>query len=166
MRDLVLDTNVLADFLTQYFGPAERGQSPFEAGGWLSSSAVRLLNQMRRRYRADEPVKNLVIASSLAFVELVRQWDDIVQDRFQPYQLAAFLVQPPDWFSVAPVDEDLIEFFCDVPADVSTPEGIVKSIEWTDAVHIATVFSRDDECLFATTDQRLQHVARLSRRLL
>jgi hypothetical protein len=78
MPDIVLDTNALADFLAQYFGPAERGQAPFQSGGRLSLETIRPINRICRQYGVDGSVTNLVIASSLAFVEIVRQWDEIV----------------------------------------------------------------------------------------
>jgi hypothetical protein len=164
--DIVLDSGTLADFLAQYFGPAERGQQPFQSGGRLSPDLARQLNSILTRYTAYQTVTTVVVASTLAFVEIVRQWDQIVQDRFQPHQVAAFLEQPPDWFSVAPVDEDLIEFFCDVPAHVSMPDGIIRPVEWTDAVHAATVFSRDETCLFATSDLRLRQIVSLNGRFI
>lgn len=166
MTDLVLDTNVLAEFLSQYFGPAERGRASFKCRQNLSSEAVRRINKIRERGELEDSVTSIVISSALAFVELVRQWDEIVRDRFEPHQLAAFLEQPPDWFSVAPLDEDLIEFFCDVPTQVAMAEGVLEPIEWTDAVHAATVFSRGDSCLIVTTDQRLRNMACLHGRVL
>ena len=164
--DIVLDSNTLADFLAQYFGPAERGQQPFQGGGRLPPDLARRINSVVIRYMANEIVTTVIVASTLAFVEIVRKWGQIVQDRFQPHQMAAFLEQTPDWFSVAPVDEDLVEFFCDVPADVSMPDGTTKPVELPDAVHVATVFSRAETCLFATSDQPLRQILPRSGRFL
>ncbi len=164
--DIVLDSHILADFLAQYFGPTDRGQQPFQSEGQLSSDLARRINSVVDRYMSYDVVTTVVVASTLAFVEIVRQWDEIVQDQFQPHQVAAFLEQPPDWFSVAPVDEDLVEFFCDVPADVSMPDGTTKPVEWADAVHVATVFSRGEVCLFATSDYPLRQIVSLSGRFI
>lgn len=164
--DIVLDTNVLADFLGQYFGPAERGRNEFHEGCWLSLEAARRTTQICRWYEVDQTPTCLVVASSFAFVEIAQHWNALARDRFQPHQLAAFLRQPPGWFSVAPVDEDLVEFFCCVPSDVWMQDGSARPIEWTDAVHIATLLSRDSTCLFATVDRRLRRLPYLSQRLL
>jgi len=164
--DVVLDTDVLAEVIGQYFGRAERGRAPFEAGGCLSGERARRLNSIRMWAEGGEAVGPLAIASALAFVEMVREWEDIVRGRFETYQLAAFLEQPPEWFSVAPVDEDLVEFFCRVPAHVVTPGGDTAPIEWTDAVHVATLLSRDPNCLLATNDRPMTSIPLLDGRLL
>ena len=106
-----------------------------------------------------------MIASSFAFVEIARRWNDIAGVRFHIHQLAAFLEQPPEWFSIAPVDEDLVEFFCEVPSTVATRDVTLQPTEWTDAVHVATVFSRGVDVLFATTDGRLRSIVHLDGRL-
>ena len=90
----------------------------------------------------------------MAFVELARKWDDIIAGRFLPYQLAAFIHAPPDWFSIEPLDEDLIPLFGQVPPEVLMPDGSVQPIEWPDAVHVATALSREEGRL-VTSDRRL-----------
>jgi hypothetical protein len=160
MADIVLDTDALADFLAQYFGPADRGRGRFAATQWLSEAAAREINRIRDR-AAGGVLRDLVIASCLAFVEVVRKWDALAQDRFHPWQLKAFLQQPPEWFSVSPVDEDLVEYFLGVPAEVVMPGGKSEVVEWTDAVHVATVFSRGDASIFHTRDHRLRRIERL-----
>ena len=40
MADLVLDTDALADFLAQFYGPTNRGQGRFEGDQWLSADAA------------------------------------------------------------------------------------------------------------------------------
>jgi hypothetical protein len=161
MASIVLDTGRLADFLGQFFGPAQRGQVSFRRGDSLSEEAARAINAILRRYHADEPSPYLVIASTLAFVEVARKWDRLAGGRFAPHQLKAFLVGPPPWFAVDPVDEDLVEFFFRLPADVLMEDGRPASIEWTDAVHAATALSRDTpgrQCLLAVEDRRLLRI--------
>jgi hypothetical protein len=165
MPDIVLDSDALADFLAQYFGPANRGRGAFSASVWLSAEAAREINRICQRYHGGAPLTYVVIASSLAFVEVVRKWDTMAQTRFHPWQLMAFLQEPPPWFSVAPLDEDLVEFFLDVPGEVEMPDHQRRPIEWTDAVHAATSFSRGDSCLLRTQDTRLRCIERLAGRL-
>jgi hypothetical protein len=159
MADLVLDTDALADFLAQYFGTTRRGQGRFTDSDWLSVAAAREINRIRDSARGS--LSDLVIASCLAFIEIVRKWDALAKQRFHPWQLKAFFQDPPEWFSVAPVDEDLVESFLDVPAQVRQ-----QPIEWTDAVHVATVFSRGRNARFRSQDQRLGRIPELSNRLI
>ena len=99
-------------------------------------------------------------ASVLAFVELANKWEGIVKTRYQPRQLAAFLSDPPDWFSVAAIDRELIPYLCAVPAEVVLPDGKVTPIEWTDAIHAATTYSRTQARL-VTTDGKLRQIPNL-----
>jgi hypothetical protein len=165
MADIVLDTDALADLLAQYFGHTDRGRGRFADSKWLSVAAAHEINRARDR-AAVGVLRDLVIASCLAFVEVVRKWDVLAQGRFHPWQLKAFLQQPPEWFSVSPVDEDLVEYFLEVPAEVLMPGGKREVVEWTDAVHVATVLSRGDTSLFHTRDHRLRQVERLVGRVI
>lgn len=160
-RDVVLDTNALSEFLIQFFGQADRGRELFQAYNGLSEECTQRINDIVRRHIETQTLEHVVAASSLAFVELVRKWDEIVAGQIEPYQLAAFLEQSPDWFSVEPVDEDLIDVFCEVPPVVWTSDGQEFPIEWADAVHAATALSRG-ACWFSTTDRSLQLIPRLS----
>ena len=151
MSDLVLDTGALADLLAQYFDSADRNNPMFYRTRWLPEDAVRTINRIVRvegRY--------VVAASTLAFVEIVRKWDEIVAGRFRPEQMAAFLEDPPDWFAVEPLDEGLIPFFGQVPWRVTDSSRGSVPLEWTDVVHLATARSRERASL-VTTDGRLQN---------
>ena len=50
MVDIVLDTNVLADFLAQFFGFAQRGTARFVAQNTISRELAHKLNQIVRWY--------------------------------------------------------------------------------------------------------------------
>jgi hypothetical protein len=165
MADLVLDTYALADFLAQFFGPTSRGQGRFTASDWLSEAAAREINRIRDQATTGS-LRDLVIASCLAFVEIARKWDALSKQRFQPWQMKAFLQVPPEWFSVAPVDEDLVESFLEVPAQVIMPGGQQMTVEWTDAVHVATVFSRTKRALLRSQDRRLRQIEQLTERVI
>lgn len=164
MGDLVLDTDALADFLAQFYGLTSRGQGRFRGDQWLSDAAAREINRIRDHAQTGR-LGDLLIASALAFVEVVRKWNSLARGRFQPWQLKAFLQSPPEWFSVAPLDEDLVDCFLDVPAYVLMPDGQQEAIEWTDAVHVATAFSRSGTALFRTRDRRLVQIPQLADRL-
>lgn len=173
MPDVVLDTNVLADFLAQFFGAAQRGRTSFVEQDTISRELARKINQIVRWYGwnsnvvddDEEQYPGKVVASAFAFVEIARKWADIVRDRFTVEQMASFVEQPPEWFVIEPVDENLVLAFCDIPTDVLTTHGQIRSLEWPDAVHIATAFGRGDDSLLAVTDVQIRRVAILQGRL-
>lgn len=166
MADIVLDTDVLADFLAQYFGMAQRGFGPFVPGTWLSEGAARIINQVVRAYHPDYPATSFVVASAFAFLEMVRKWDQLLGERVRPYQMRAFLETPPNWFLVTAVDSTLVPFYCRLPAAVQTPDGSLKPIEWTDGIHVATALSRNEPerppCALATNDRRLIRIEEIA----
>jgi len=172
MVDIVLDSNVLADFLIQYFGPARYGQANFIAQDSISKELSRRINQIIHWHRWEIEEENttqypgLIVVSTLAFVEIARQWEIIVDRRFTIEQFAGFIEQPPEWFVIEPIDEHLVEAFSYLPIEILTPSGKIKPIEWTDAVHIATALSRGEQCLLATTDRRIEQIESLHGRIL
>ncbi len=168
MSNIVLDTGPLADFLGQFYGPADRGREPFRRGFSLTEEAARAINAIARAYIQDEPVHSLVFASTLAFAEIVRKWEKLAGGRFLPHQLRAFIASPPGWFVVDPVDESLVEFFLNVPATVRIGRDL-KNIEWADAIHVATALSHDTQrmkCLLAVEDNRIKVIPELAGRCL
>jgi hypothetical protein len=174
VADVILDSNVLADFLAQYFNPAEadRGRGSFVATGPITRGLASRLNRILTTERGGwEPLGPnvtrevaLVVASSFAFVEIVRNWDSMVQDRFTVEMFHAFICQPPEWFDIAPVDEDLLPSLERVPRSVADHSRLVP-IELPDALHVATTVSRGERALLATTDQRLRSMGLLAGRL-
>ena len=99
-----------------------------------------------------------LVASTLAFVELVRKWDELAKNRLTEEQLVNFIFAPPEWFFVSPLEEGLFPYFADILSHAEMPSGKLESIEWTDAVHLATAKSRD-KCKLVTSDQRILQVA-------
>lgn len=149
MIDLVLDVGSLADVLRQCFASDDYTKPVFSASRFLSEETVRKLNRI---VLADG--RYIVAASVVAFVELARKWDKIVASGFAPYQLAAFLQAPPEWFSIEPLDETLLPAFGLVPSFVRMSDGSVQPIEWLDAIYFATALNRDRAVLI-TDDARL-----------
>lgn len=158
MIDLVLDVGSLADVLRQCFQSDDYTRPSFCPSRFLSEETVRQLNQI---VLADG--RHVVAASVVAFVELARKWDQIVASDFAPYQLAAFLQSPPEWFTTEPLDETLLPAFGLVPSFVRMPDGTIQPIEWLDAIHLATALNRDRARL-VTNDSRLQQLVRPSDR--
>ncbi len=162
MADIALDTDALADFLAQYFGAARRGDAPFAQSDWLSHDAATIINRIVANFQADSSLSGHVVASTFAFLEVLRKWNELVQRRIQPHQFRAFIDAPPEWFLVAAVDTELLPSYYRLPAEVQMANGGTKSIEWTDAVHAATALSRHDpphsRCYFRTQDTRLVRI--------
>ena len=152
MADVVLDTGPLADFLVQFFEERNGLRTRYEATSSLPAEAVQAINRI-----ASGNSDFVIVTSAFTFVELARIWGTVIIDRVSQDQLAAFIEDPPEWFVIDPVDEDLLPAFGDVPASVQLSENSVEQIEWTDAVHAATTLARGNARL-VTTDTRLQCV--------
>jgi hypothetical protein len=168
MVDIILDTNVLADLLAQYYEDEVRYGGVFESKGFLNPELVRKLNKIIGWYTAtdDGLYPGLVTASSFAFVEIARKFDEIAEDRFTLDQFAEFIDQPPEWFIVSAVDTNLFFYLCKLPGQVRTPNNKVLPIEWADAIHMATATSRDEPWLLAATDSRIQAAVALRGRII
>jgi hypothetical protein len=151
MPDVVLDTGPLADVLRQYFQSQDRSDPNFVASKDISRDEVRLINKV---VRDGSLRRHIIVASSLAFVELVYNWDTVVNNQFTEDMLAAFIADPPDWFTIESMNNDLISSFCEIPSAVQMTDGNTQPIEWTDAVHAATTLMRE-EAILVTTDSRL-----------
>jgi predicted nucleic acid-binding protein len=158
MTDVVLDVGALAEMLVQVFACPERDSIHFRSDAEAKFITDRVADLMNRIVRSHGQFT--IVASALAFVELANKWEEIVRDRFHPRQLAAFLADPPEWFIVAAIDQALIPALCSVPADVTMPIGKLEPIEWTDAIHAATAYSRSQAKL-VTTDGKLRQIPNL-----
>lgn len=160
MADIILDTNILADLLAQYFEEHISEGGYFKQKGLLTQLITREINRVLRWYLSNDetPSPGLIIASTFAFVEIARQFDNIVKRRFTVIQFAAFVEQPPEWFFISALDRSLFPHLSRIPREIFLPNGNVEPIEWTDAVHIATTLSRDEPCFLATTDRRIKAV--------
>lgn len=145
MADVVLDVGPLCDLLTQYFRAEDRNSLVFQPSEYFDKDICARINKIVH----ENGIRNVIATSAISFVELCRKWEQIAGDELSPFQLASFLNDPPDWFSIEPVDETLIQNFMDAPSDVRLPNGEVKPIEWIDAIHIATFLNRGEAILVA-----------------
>jgi predicted nucleic acid-binding protein len=160
MADLILDTNVLGEFFDQFFdgSGANRGNGEFTSGRYLSLAAAREINRITRSYfRNGDLFGGVVIISSFGLVELFRKWPQISAGKIELAKMQAFISQPPEWLGITPVDESLAPAFLDVPTHVYTIGGF-SSVDWTDAIHIATALARGDGHKIATTDEVMHNL--------
>lgn len=169
MADVILDTNLLADLMAQYYDQAYSDRGFFINYKTLNSELIREINKIIAWHTESDwgdisfNSPGLIIASTFAFVEIARKFQVIVDGRFTLEQFAAFIDQPPEWFFISSVDSTLVPYLAELPAEVRLSNGDVKPIELADAIHLATAMSRD-EYLIATTDARMRKVGFLSAR--
>jgi len=156
MVDIILDTNYLAELITQYYQTNHLENDYFRESSLFQDSLIRELNNIVRNYN-NGFLTGLIIASSYAFVEIARKFDGIVKDRFTIEKFAAFIEQPPSWFFISSVDYSLFQPLLDIPGYVVL-NGEIKPIEWADALHIATALSRDKPWLLAISDRRMKEI--------
>lgn len=154
MHDIVLDTMILSEFLAQYFDHTDKN-GYFKAIGHLTPGRVKVINSIIKSHK-DTGV-NYIIASTFAFVEIARQFNEIAGNRFNLEKFSAFVDEPPEWFIIQPVDSSLFLYLTRIPAEVMMHDKNPKTIEWADAIHLATAMSRE-RCLFATTDSRIKQI--------
>lgn len=151
MEDIVIDTNILGEFLQQYFQNKIHSDGVFVEGKFLNNKIVVKLNSILHTYRANNSFdKGLVIVSSFAFIELSRKFLAITEGKVTVDQLRAFISEPPIWFVISEIDEGLVTEFVKVPKYISIDEKMAN-LEWADAIHCATYYSRDSAKM-ATSD--------------
>lgn len=168
MADIILDTNILSEVLAQFFRNRIGVTSvEFLESGVLKKAAVKALNKIIEWHNSnvDSDFPGLIIASSFGFIEIARQFDEISADEYTIEQFAAFIEQPPEWFFIAPVDVELFNFLKMIPAHVMVGEKS-KPVEWADAIHVATAFSRDEGWLLIATDARIRAIPALEDKML
>lgn len=155
--DIVLDTHILAEVISQYFErEINKEQNLFVENEKLNANLCKELNSVLKNYWYAN-VENVIVTSSFSFVEIVRQFDNVFNARIDKSKFKAFLVNTPEWMLVESLNDYVNSLFAEVPASVTMPNGEEKPIEWPDAVHVATYFSRD-KALLATNDARLRAI--------
>ncbi len=167
MFDIVLDTNVLSDFIACYYKYDIRKDGDFIEYENLSGNLVFRLNEILNNYRSYDTLnKGVIIASTLAFVEIARQFDKISKGRFTRVQFKAFIDSPPQWFIIETMNNELFPFLQELPSSVKMPNGAKVPIEWADAIHVATALARSENCNIVATDGRIIRILSIQDRIL
>lgn len=157
MADICMDTNVLADFLLQYFSSATRAWFNVSESKHINRDLCykinSLLNSHHRVENTGIPPFGVLVASAVAFVELARQFDRIFAGQITVEQFAAFLDSPPDFFTIEPLGFEALRELVALPSHcwLGSEE---RGIEAMDNVHVATARIRQS-CHLAATDQRI-----------
>jgi hypothetical protein len=157
MADICMDTNVLADFLMQYFAsPRVTGFVVTESTHMSHNLCLRINSLLHSHYRYQdigEPPFGLLVASSAAFVELARKFDSIFNGQVTLSQFAAFIDAPPSFFTIEPLGFDVLRQLVELPSSCKV-RGEYKGIEAMDNLHVATARVREN-CVLAATDIKL-----------
>jgi hypothetical protein len=152
MTDIVVDTNILSEILIQYFRNDAKRTGYIAPYGNLSRNITRALNRIIKYHSEDifddEFSPGLVIASTFAFVEIARKFNELSLGEYSISQFAAFIESPPEWFRISPLDTDLLPFLYQLPINVRGNDG--APLELADAVHVATALSREEFWMIAT----------------
>lgn len=153
MRDIIVDTDILSDLLIQYYSTFKENNC-FSESDKISKILAIKINEIVKRYTEDTCMYH-VIASSFAFVEIARKFTVIFNGNLDLYKFRHFINEPPEWFRIASLDMAITEKLSQIPGYVITANGKNESIEWADAIHIATAISRD-KWYFATNDHKIK----------
>lgn len=166
MFDIVLDTNLLSDFIASFYLFDIRGYGNFQGHQNLKEIHVTRFNDILNNYRSYHTLdRGLVIASTFAFVEIARKFDRISNGRFSEVQFKAFIDSPPDWFVIETMNNELFPFLQKLPSTITMPNGVMEPIEWADAIHVATALARNETCLVAVTDSRILQIQEIQNRI-
>lgn len=166
MFDIILDTNVLSDFIASFYNCDVRNNGNFEAHNSLTAGLANRINGILNNYRSYEALdKGVIVASSFAFVEIARQFEKISNGRFSRVQFKAFIDSPPAWFVIESMNNELFPFLQELPSSVVMPGGTSVPIEWADAIHVATALARNNTCLIAVTDKRIANIPSINNRI-
>ena len=161
MSNIVLDTNILSDFIAQYYENTIYSDGFFEVKDTLSNELVKRFNIILQDYRVNGTLeKGVVISSSLAFIEISRKFDVISRNRYSLEQFRAFINDSPYWFNISPINNDLFKDLAGLPSSVRIKGGNV-TLEWADVIHVATALSQGEDCCLATTDSRLIEIEQI-----
>lgn len=165
-EDVVLDTNLLSDLISSYYRFDIRKSGEFQSHNNINEKFCGKLNLILNNYRNNLTLEDgVIVASSFAFIEIARQFERISNGEYTAIQFKAFIDSPPEWFIIAPINNDLFIYLNELPNSVEMPGGQILTIEWADAIHIATALSRDN-CNVATTDGRLVAIPIIKEKLI
>ena len=162
MRDVVLDTNILSDFIAIYFEESISSDGVFVPRYKMTKELSVIINKIIHDYSYNGISKlGMIVASSFAFIELSKKFDIISDGRFTVDQFKAFIDSPPEWFSIDDVNKELFEFLYVLPSFV-----LDGTVEWADAIHCATALARGEDCYLATRDTTLFQIELFKERLI
>jgi hypothetical protein len=164
--DIILDTNILSDFIDAYYKFDVGVDGNFEDYKTISPKLCKLLNSILNCYRFNGTLEEGIVgASAFAFIEIARKFEIITELSYSIEKFKAFIESPPEWFVISPLNNDLFLHLNLLPANIQMQDGKILPLEWADTIHVATGLNRDDKCLVAVTDGRLARLEQISHRI-
>lgn len=158
VKDLILDTHVLCEFIAQYYENKIFDSGLCVENATLTRRRAIKINAIITEYRNNETYAyGLIVASSMAIIEIGRKFVEISQNRYNALQLKSFLNELPPYLHIAPIEKVLTSSLYKVPKYITDSNGDIKPIEFADAIHVATYFSRDSAVML-TNDERIQMI--------
>lgn len=145
MRDCVIDTHILVEILSQY--DSKYSDTLLVKNSILSDKMVEVFNNIIE----NEGIEGKIVASTLAFVEILNQFNHIAKNKFDRFKLYGFIQQPPEWFEIEVLDLNTVNYYKNLPKFNNSN----VNIELADALHVATAYQRGPSTQLATLDGKL-----------
>lgn len=138
MNDIVLDTHILSLIISQYNSANEFAELSINN---ISQDLLKKINDVIKL----KGTHGFIIASPIAFIELANQFNKICHPlNITLEKFKAFIVQPPTWFLIEPLNIDNLEFLSQVDIEV-VKNGTLTPVEINDALHVITALARGIE---------------------
>jgi hypothetical protein len=158
IKDLLLDTHVLNEFIAQYFEYKIYSTGHFVEREFLTKERAILINNIIYEYRTEATLsKGIIVSSAISFIEIARKFALIAKNRYSLNQFKSFIDDVPPYFHIAPVEKSIGLYLNKVPKYITTALGELKPIELPDAIHCATYYSRDSIAIL-TEDNRIKSI--------
>jgi predicted nucleic acid-binding protein len=156
--DIVLDTCILIDLVQQYTNfLGSTIDFSIQDSTDITKNVAKRLNELIVKKRNGYYV-GYIVTSTFSFIELARKISDF---NIQNDKLKAFIEQPPDWLIIEATTPALLEYLVLIPKRISNGD----SVEWADAIVVATALSRQD-FLLGTSDRTIRKIPILRGKLL
>jgi predicted nucleic acid-binding protein len=156
--DIVLDTCILIDLEQQYTNfLGSTIDFSIQDSTDITKNVAKRLNELIVKKRNGYYV-GYIVTSTFSFIELARKISDF---NIQNDKLKAFIEQPPDWLIIEATTPALLEYLVLIPKRISNGD----SVEWADAIVVATALSRQD-FLLGTSDRTIRKIPILRGKLL
>lgn len=168
-REIILDTGFVADLIAIYY---EEELSKGKSNGFIPKYSISrtLAKEVNKIYwdslYNDNFSHGVVVASTFAFIEISRKYQEIVQNRFSIVKFRAFISSPPPWFVIEPLQLSLLDDLRRVPSTIHISSFSSSTIEFADAIHVATTLTRGANSALATKDSKLVSMDILKSRIL
>ena len=159
VSDIIIDTHILVEIIQAYNSKEPLSQLN------LKRLPIDVSNQINGII-SNKGDYGYVVSSALGFVEIANQFEKISDGKFDEVKFKGFVAQPPSWFLIEPISLECIRNLHEIDSYVIVDDKVVP-IEINDAIHAATVLTRDKyNALMGTEDKRLRFLPCLKNKVL